>query len=260
MKYIDIHCHLNLDDFNLDLQETIERSRESEVGMIVVGTGPATSKKAIKLAEENEDIWAIVGLHPADVHLEVFDPEEYRKLALHPRVVGIGEVGFDFYRPGQATYEVQKEILLKQIMIANEVKKPIMLHLRNNLDKNDGVGDVYDLALDVLKKHARVPGEVHFFAGTLEQAHQFIDLGFRISFTGVITFVRDYDEIIKNIPLNMIMSETDAPFVTPLPYRGQRNEPSYVVEVAQKIAAIRGESEEKVLPHLVDNARKLFSI
>ena len=114
--------------------------------------------------------------------------------------------------------------------------------------------------LEIQKKHAKVHGDAHFFAGNLEEARQFIDLGFRLSFTGVITFTHDYDEVIKNIPLNMIMSETDSPYVAPVPNRGERNEPAYVVEVAHAIANIKGESLDKVLPHLVDNACKLFSI
>jgi TatD DNase family protein len=257
MKYIDIHCHLNFDGFDIDLKETIQRAKEKEIGMIVVGTNYKDSELAVKIAEENENIWAVVGLHPADILCETFDYEKYKKLAMNQKVVGIGECGLDFYRPGQASFEMQKEIFEKHIMIANELKKPLMLHLRNGLEKDQ---NVYDTALEILKKHAQVDGNVHFFAGTLEQAKNFIDLGFRISFTGVITFVRDYDEIVKNIPLNMIMSETDSPFVTPVPYRGTRNEPSYVTEVAHKISEIRGEEKEKVREQLVHNAKDLFKI
>ena len=257
MKYIDIHCHLNFDDFDLDRQEAIERCREKGVAMIVVGTNLDESKKAVKLAEENPDIWAIIGLHPTDVQNEKFDYEAYKKLAEHPRTVGIGECGLDYYRAEHAPKALQQEVFEKHIAIANEVKKPLMLHLRSgaNLDQN-----AYKDALEVIKKHAKFPGDVHFYAGSLEEAHEFIKLGFRLSFTGVVTFARNYDEIIKSIPLNMIMSETDAPYVTPAPYRGQRNEPSYVIETAHKIAEIRGESLDIVLPHLVDNARKLFGI
>lgn len=257
MKYIDIHCHLNFDDFDLDRQEAIERCREKGVAMIVVGTNLDESKKAVKLAEENPDIWAIIGLHPTDVQNEKFDYEAYKKLAEHPRTVAIGECGLDYYRAEHASKALQQEVFEKHIAIANEVKKPLMLHLRSgaNPDQN-----AYKDALEVVKKHAKVPGDVHFYAGSLEEAHEFIKLGFRLSFTGVVTFARNYDEIIKSIPLNMIMSETDAPYVTPAPYRGQRNEPSYVTEVAHKIAEIRGESLDIVLPHLVDNARKLFGI
>lgn len=257
MKYIDIHCHLNFDDFDLDREETIARAREKGVGMIVVGTNLIESQKAVKIAEENPDIWAIIGLHPTEVQNEKFNYEAYKKLAVHPKTVGIGECGFDYYRTDHGQKSLQQEAFEKHIALANEVKKPLMLHLRNGVEPGQ---NAYQDALEMIKKHARVHGDVHFFAGTLEEGRQFIDLGFRLSFTGVVTFARNYDEIIKNIPLNMIMTETDSPYVTPAPHRGKRNEPFFVTEVAHKIAEIRGEPVEIVLPHFVDNARKLFGI
>lgn len=257
MNYIDIHCHLNLSDFDSDLKETIQRAQEKGVGIIVVGVDKASSELAIKIAEENENIWAVIGLHPADNLTEVFDVEAYKTMAQHPKVVGIGECGFDYFHRPYETKALQQDIFEKQIAIANEVKKPLMLHLRNGKDKTQSA---YRDALEVLKQHAKVPGDVHFFAGSWEEAQEFIKLGFKLSFTGVITFTKDYDEVIKNAPLNMILTETDAPYVAPVPNRGKRNEPAFVVEVAHKIAEIRGESPEIVLPQLVDNARKLFGI
>lgn len=256
MKYIDIHCHLNLGEFDLDQKEVIERAQEKEVGMIVVGVDRASSEKAVKIAEENKGVWAAIGLHPADNTSEIFDMAFYRKLASHPKVVAIGETGFDYYHMPIEDKLRQQDIFEKHISIANEVKKPLMLHLRNGMKGESAYKD----AIEVLKKHAKVHGDVHFFAGNLQEAHEFTKLGFRISFTGVITFTRDYDEVIKNIPLNMIMTETDAPFVAPIPYRGQRNEPVYVIEIANKIAEIRGEPVDKVSQHLVYNAKKLFAI
>jgi TatD DNase family protein len=257
MKYIDIHCHLNLEQFDLDYKEAISRAKEKEVGMIIVGTNLKTSEKAIKIAEENENIWAIVGLHPTEIPCEAFDYDAYKKLAQHNKVVGIGECGFDYFRQGFENKAAQQEVFEKQIAIANEVKKPLMLHLRSGLKPGE---NAYKDALEVIKNHAKVHGDAHFFTGSWEEGKQFLDLGFRLSFTGVITFARNYDEIIKNTPLNMIMSETDAPFVAPEPHRGERNEPAYVIEVAHKIAEIKGETLEKTLPHLIDNAKKLFSI
>lgn len=257
MKYIDIHCHLNSDEFDIDLNDAISRAREKEVGMIIVGTDYKTSEKAIKIAGGNPDIWATIGLHPTEISNEKFNFDLYKRLAENPKVVGIGECGFDYSRQGYENREIQREIFEKHIAIANEVKKPLVLHLRNGLQKYQ---NAYKDAIDVLKKHTKVHGDVHFFAGDWEEGRQFIDLGFRLSFTGVITFARVYDDIIKKAPLNMIMTETDAPFVTPVPHRGERNEPSFVVEVAHAVASIREESLDKVLPHLVDNARKLFLI
>ncbi len=257
MKYIDVHCHLNLDEFNLDIREVIERAKAQEVGMIVVGVDKESSAKAVKIAEENDRVWAVIGLHPVDNVTEEFDLEFYKKLASHPKVVAIGECGLDYYHAKIEDKARQQDIFEKQIAIANELKKPLMLHIRNGMTDTHSA---YKDAIEILKKHARVHGNVHFFAGNVEEAHEFIKLGFKLSFTGVITFARNYDEVIKNIPLNMIMTETDAPFVAPIPYRGQRNEPIYVIEVAKKIAEIRGESIEVVLPHLVENARVTFGI
>lgn len=274
MKYIDVHCHLNFTDYDADREETIARARTAGVGMIVVGTGKETSRKAVELAEANDDIWAIVGLHPIHVSEEMgketFDHDFYLKLAQHPKVVGIGECGFDYFRTdGTARdHELQREAFLGQIAIANQVNKPLMLHLRNTKNKSDSKaqeaktgGNAYRDALDILKNPAtklKVKGDAHFFAGNWGEAKEFLDLDFNLSFNGVITFTRDYDEVIRNAPIDRIMSETDAPYVTPVPHRGKRNEPSYVVEAAHAIAAIRGEPLEMVLPHLVDNARRLF--
>lgn len=268
MKYIDIHCHLNFDDFNIDREEIIKKCSEKEIGLIVVGTNKKTSELAIKIAEENENIWAIIGLHPVEIPCEIvdgeFDYDTYKKMADHKKVVGIGECGFDYFRNkygGELNSELQRKVFESQIRIANEVNKPLMLHLRSSLDKKQ---NAYKDAIEVLKKHAKVNGDTHFFAGNLEEAKGFINLGFRISFTGVITFVRDYNDVVKGIPLNMIMSETDSPYVAPLPYRkieqSHRNEPTYVVEIAHKIAEIRGEDREMVLQQIVKNAKELFSI
>ncbi len=257
MKYIDIHCHLNLEQFDLDYKDAISRAEEKEIGMIIVGTNLKTSEKAIKIAEENKNIWAIVGLHPTEIPCEAFDYDSYLKLAQHKKVVGIGETGFDYFRHGYESKNTQREIFEKQIAIANEVKKPLMLHLRSGINPDE---NAYKDALEVIKNHSKVNGDAHFFAGSWEEGKNFLDLGFRLSFTGVITFARNYDEIIINTPLNMIMSETDAPFVAPVPHRGERNEPVYVMEVAHTIASIKKEPLEKVLPHIVDNAKKLFLI
>jgi TatD DNase family protein len=256
MKYIDIHCHLNLPEFDLDIADVISRAQEKEVGMIIVGVDKLSSEKAVKIAEANEKIWAVVGLHPADNTSETFDYDFYKKLALHPKVVGIGETGLDYFHGKIEDRPRQVEVFEKQIALANEVKKPLMLHIRNGLKE----GNAYADAIEILKKHSKVHGNVHFFAGSLQDAHEFIKIGFKLSFTGVLTFARNYDEIIKNIPLNMIMSETDAPFVAPIPYRGQRNEPSYVIEVIHRIAQIRGETVDKVGKQLLENAKEVFKL
>ncbi len=266
MKYIDIHCHINLDAYDVDREEVIARAQQAGVGMIIVGNDRATSEQAVALAEKNENMWAVIGLHPTNVATEAiggeFDYEFYKKLASNPKVVGIGECGLDYFHTPQSESKAaadavfQKKVFESHIALAEEINKPLVLHIRSSKTH-----DAYKDALVILRQKAlSVAGDVHFFAGGLDYGRQFVALGFSLSFTGVITFAKEYHDVIKNIPLERIMSETDAPFVAPAPYRGQRNEPARVIEVAHTIAAIRGETLENVLPQLVQNARNLFKI
>lgn len=214
---------------------------------------------------------------------EEFDIAYYRTLAADPKVVAIGECGLDYYRvkteQGNATDismsdrtkgatpgyfrtdaqndNLQKKAFIEQIELANEVGKPLMLHIRSGEDKSK---NAYRDAYEILKTHAKVLGNVHFFAGTYEDAKPFWDMGYSTSFTGVVTFTRDYDEVIKAAPKEMLHAETDAPYVTPIPHRGKRNEPMFVVEVVKKLAAIRGEDEEVFATQLLENARRMFNV
>lgn len=263
MNYVDVHCHLNFPDYDQDLLLAIDRARQAGVGMIVVGTTLATSRRAVELAEQHSNIWAIVGLHPIRVHEEPFVLQEFEKLVAHDRVLGIGECGFDFFRPGQACFEDQSRVFNLHIDLAVKYKKPLMLHLRSGKASEE---NAYRLALDILNKRASEiasignPGDAHFYAGSKSEVLEFISLGFCISFTGVITFTRDYDELVRIVPEDRLLSETDAPFVAPEPHRRGRNEPLFVTHIAHKMAEIRGVSKESLLPKLVENARRVFGI
>lgn len=268
MKLIDIHAHLDFKDYDADRAEVIRRAREAECGVINVGVDLETSKAVIKLAEENELMWATVGLHPTDADEQgstlLTDElwQELEKLAGHEKVVAIGECGLDYFKRGGGSLEVgmkekQKEIFEKQIGIALKVDKPLMIHCRDARPTEQSFGRAYDELLGVLKLHAsssKLRANIHFFAGNLEQAKQFLDLGFTLSFTGVITFTHDYDEVVKFAPLDKILAETDSPFVAPVPYRGKRNEPLYVAEVVKKIAEIKGLPLEEVQAAVLRNA------
>ncbi len=260
MQYIDIHTHLNLDAFNDDWKDVGNKCVENEVALINVGTDKEKSERAIDIAESFESgVYATVGAHPtccASGDENVFNIEEYISLAEHEKVVAIGECGLDYFRASKETKDKQESALIEQIELANIVKKPLMLHIR----PSEMSMDAYEDAIKILKKHAKILGNAHFFAGTLEIAKQFWDIGFSTSFTGVITFTNDYDEVIKNAPLEMLHAETDAPYVAPVPYRGQRNEPLFVREVYKRIAEIREENEEKIRIQLIDNAQKLFGV
>ncbi len=248
---IDTHAHVNFNDFKDDYKETTKRALNNEIWMINIGAGGDTSKRAIEIAEEYENgIYAAVGLHPGG--REEFDYDYFFKLAKNEKVVGIGECGLDYYHTKDIKlWEKQKEIFIKHIKLANETNKPLIIHCR----------DAHDDLLEILRLKAKLPkGVMHFFTGTLEQAKKYIDLDFNVSFSGVITFTSAYNEVVKNIPLEKILVETDCPFVAPVPYRGKRNEPAYVKYVAQKIAELRGLSFDEVAEQTTRNARKLFVI
>lgn len=253
-KYFDIHSHLNFKDYDADRGEVINRLKETETHTIVIGTDFESSKSAVDLAEKYEGIYACIGIHPINDFDENSDISLFSELIKHPKVVTVGECGLDFYHAKKETdYERQKNLFLAQISFAVAHNKPVMIHAR----------DAYEEILEILepmKKDygAKLRGNVHFFAGTVDIAKRFFNIGFSISFTGVITFTRDYDEVIKSAPLNMIMSETDAPYVSPVPYRGKRNEPIFVSEVVKRIAEIRGEDEEAVRVVLVNNALSMI--
>ncbi len=262
-KYIDVHTHVNLDAFEGDWKEVETHTLAEGVAHINVGTGRETSERAVELAGQFEGVYATVGLHPvragggSEVEGgEVFDRAFYHALAVGERVVAIGECGLDYFRVDKETKAKQEAAFIAQIELANELKKPLMLHIR---DVQGSMG-AYEDALSILKQHTQVPGNVHFFAGTYEIAKQFWEMGYTTSFTGVITFANQYDETIKKAPLEMLHAETDAPYVAPKPFRGQRNEPLHVREVYKRIAELRGESEEVVRIQLLKNAERVFSV
>ncbi|MCC6323958.1 TatD family hydrolase [Candidatus Nomurabacteria bacterium] len=292
-KYIDIHSHVNFKAFDEDRDDVIRRALDADVAVINVGTQIDTSRHAVEIANKYDGVYAIIGLHPihtgASYHDtkelgeegkaftsrgEVFDYEEYKKLIVDPKVVGIGECGLDYYRCTPETIAKQKQAFIEQINLANEFNKPLMLHIRNGSTSastelsrtsspqvtSEPERNAYADALEILKEHAKVKGDVHFFAGSLEDAKGFVDFGFTLSFTGVITFTHDYDEVVKSTPLDMIMSETDSPYITPIPYRGKRNEPVYVIEVVKKIAEIKGLSVEEVANQIIINTKRVFGI
>ncbi|OGZ44180.1 MAG: hypothetical protein A3J55_04220 [Candidatus Ryanbacteria bacterium RIFCSPHIGHO2_02_FULL_45_17b] len=279
-KLIDIHTHVNFNAFKDDGDEVVKRTLENNIWMILVGSQIDTSRRAVEYAEKYpEGVYAAVGLHP--IHLteayvdakeiseegvlgfktrvESFSYEVYKELAQHLKTVAIGECGLDYYRTTEhGTHnmeqikKLQADTFRQQIALAREVKKPLMIHCRN----------AYEDLIQILKEeHAQeIGGDIHFFAGSWDVAKQFLDLGFYLSFTGVVTFARDYDEVLKNVPMDRVMIETDAPYVTPVPHRGKRNEPLYVEYVAQKIAEIKNLPETEVFEQLVGNTRKLFRL
>jgi TatD DNase family protein len=280
-KYIDIHAHINFKAFKDDGEAVIARALENDTWLINVGSQFSTSQRAVEIANKyNEGVYAIVGLHPIHLdeqfhddeeiggkgfatHAEVFDKEKYLELLKDIKTVGIGECGLDYYHLDKDSIEKQKKAFIEQVELANEVKKPLMLHMRNH--KDDKSFNVYTDVLEILKKYAKVKGVSHCFGGNVEDMKNFVDFGFYISFAGNITYKHkvgfpDYEEIIKATPLDRILTDTDSPYLAPMPHRGERNEPVYVKEIVKKIAEIKNLPEEDVAEAIVDNAKKLFGI
>lgn len=262
VKYIDAHCHIQFDQYAQDEEVIIARMCEERVQGVAVGCDRVSSERAIALALKHDHLYASVGLHPNHTD-ETFDLATYRSLATHPRVVAIGECGLDYFRPTEVTEGVktkQKELFKAHIELAAELDKPLVIHGRPSKGTVDAYTDIIGILREAKAKHSSLRGDIHFFVGGVPEAEVFIALGFTLSFTAVITFARDYDAVIKTVPLTSILSETDAPYVAPLARRGQRNDPLAVIDVVHKIAEIRGEDPELVRTTLVSNSQKLFGI
>ena len=285
-KYIDIHAHVNFVLFDEDRKDVLQRAIDNDTWVINIGTQLDTSLSAVKISEEyKEGVYATIGLHPTHTsssyadqdelgvyskefatHGEVFDKEKYRNIFKAGKVLAIGECGLDYFHLKDGDLEKQKEAFIAQIELANELDIPLMLHIRNS--DEDLSTSAYQDALEILKKYSKTKGVVHFFAGELKDALDFIDFGFYISFAGVITYPAkknnprtiDNDEIIRQVPLGRIFADTDSPYVAPVPNRGKRNEPVYVKDIIAKIAEIKGLPEGEVAKNTLKNAQDLFKI
>ena len=255
----DSHCHPQMVQYNKDREEMIARAKGSGVSMICVGTDLETSKMAIELAQKHEGMWATVGLHPNDNLNEKFEPDLYEELLKMSKVVAMGEIGLDYYRTTDLKdQQIQKERFEQQLQLAEKLKLPVILHSR---DAGKGsTGKVHEDMISVLKNNFSGIGVAHSFTGSMEDAKKYLELGFYLGFNGILTFARQYDEIVREVPLDRILLETDAPYLTPEPHRGKRNEPEYVIEVAKKIAELKNEPIEKVIEQTTNNCRKLFNL
>ena len=237
----------------------LARAQTVDVSMICIGTDYKTSKSGIELAQRHDMVWATVGLHPNDNVGEEFDIATYRELLKQPKVVAIGEIGLDYYRTEKSEdQEKQKERFKQQLSLARESGLPLVLHCRDG--KSGSTGRAYPDMIEILKSYPEVRGVVHSCTASLDEAKQFLELGFYLGFNGIITFARMYDEVVRFAPLDRILLETDAPYLTPEPYRGQRNEPSYVIEVAKKLAELKNEPLERVIEQTFQNCKHLFNI
>ena len=251
--YFDSHAHLDDARFQPDFDDILARMRENGVtGMMNIGCDLPSSENSVRLAERFDWVWAAVGSHPDDAdQVDEARILMYRKLARHSRVKAIGEIGLDYHYE-DIPRDVQQHAFRLQMALAEELELPVVIHER------EAHGD----ALTIIDEYPSVKGVFHCFSGSPELANELVRRGWYIGFTGVVTFknARKAVETAKSIPLNRILIETDCPYMAPEPYRGRRNDPSYVPLVAQKIAELRGLPAATVAQATWDNARKLFCL
>ncbi len=281
MKFIDTHAHINFKSFQDDGDEVITRALSEKTGMILVGAEYKTSKRALEYANRYEGgVYASVGLHP--LHLEkivadegdeggfetrgeVFSRDNYEKLSNFEKVVAIGEIGLDYYHIKlsadiERIKQKQKQVFYEQLLLARELDLPVIIHCRiAHIDLLALLKKFKEKNRDLVPKD-RPWGVVHCFSGDEDLAWEYFNLGLMISFTGLITFSKQWDDLIRKMPSDKFMIETDCPFMTPEPYRGHRNEPVLVKHVAERVAEIRKTDLEKIAEISTNNARHFFEI
>lgn len=251
MNLVDSHCHLDHQQFRGDVEGLLERASAAGVRhFLTIGTadGPPVLDVAIRLAERFRNVWATVGVHPHDaskVDARTFD--ELRSLAKHPKVVAVGEIGLD-YHYDFSPRELQSEVFVEQMKIAQEAGKPVIIHTR-------------EAWADTIVR-LTAPGIMHCFTGTAEQALEAVALGFHLGFGGVVTFPKSdaLREAARVVPENRIVVETDCPYLAPVPFRGKRNEPSYLPHTVRKLAEVRDLTEEELARATTHNFKELFGL
>lgn len=291
MRFVDTHCHVHFNAFKEDMDDVVKRTLEKGVNMVTVGTQSTTSANGLKLAERYEGVWATVGLHPNHLceqeffdddelspeqsatpriktRCETFDHAAYLAMARHPKCVAIGECGLDYYRLPENVDRAeviakQKVTVRAHFTLATEANLPVVIHCR------DAHADQLEIIREFISQgKLQRRGVVHCFTGTMEEALAYVELGFLISFTGVITFpprksegaISPLQKVVRDLPLEYMMIETDSPYLTPVPHRGERNEPWMVEFVALKISELKGVSVDEVARVTTENAKRLFAL
>ena len=260
---IDAHCHLNYPGYENDFNEVVKRAEKKGVEKIVnVGTDLKTSRKAVELAKNNANFYAVVGIHPHDANsVEDGWEKEIEKLLNEEKVIGIGEIGLDYFAHNDVDSKIQKKIFEKQLQIAIKKRMPLQIHSRR------AASDIIDILSSYRRELPDIPGMFHCMSGNLDYLKKVLNLGFYVGFDGNITYkgiapgedtpLRD---LVEYSPLERLITETDAPWLTPVPHRGSRNEPSYVIITAEFIAGIKGVSFDKINSVTTENAGKIFNI
>lgn len=252
VKVFDSHCHLQDDAFSEDVEEVFHRAELEGIGLIVPGYTMESSEKAIEFCRQHAQSWALVGVHPHDSKdWTANDVETMKNWLKRPRVVGIGEIGLD-YHYNNSPPDVQRRVFQTQMTLARDLNIPVSVHTR----------EAEDDTLHILQEVGHHQGVIHCFTGSEEFAQAILSLGWYISFSGAITFKSAHSlrGIVQNVPMNRILIETDSPYLSPVPWRGQRNEPLRVIRVAEVVAAQKNCSTEEVFRHTTANILTLFSL
>jgi len=276
---IDTHAHVNFHSFKDDFGEVMQRAKEKNVKMILVGSQYSTSQRAVEMAQSFEHAFSAVGLHPIQLEdlkiqeegdefttrKEDFDYNKYLELGKNKKVVAIGETGLDFYHipediDREQAIEKQKAVFQEHIRLANELELPVIIHGRG--DKENFGNAYYDILAELKKNLPNKRGVLHCYAGPVELVDEFLQLGFYFGFNGVATFknAENIREILRKVPMEKVLTETDCPYLTPEPYRGKRNEPAYVELVLKKIAEVKELPFEEVERITEENAERLFEL
>jgi TatD DNase family protein len=262
--FVDSHAHLEMEQFNADREQMLIRARDAGIETIVAigsGTGPGSLDCGIQLAEQHEFIHATIGIHPHEAKLaNDADFEELARLATRPKVIAWGEIGLDYFYD-HSPRDVQQQVFLRQLQLARAAKLPIVIHCR----PSDGSDNAWEACLSLLQEQwasSGLGGILHCFTGTWPQAKRALDMGFMISFAGNVTFPKaaQIRDAAREVPLERILIETDSPFLAPVPYRGQRNEPAFVKEVARQLGELRGISTEEVGRRTSHNFYNFFKL
>ena len=261
---VDSHAHLEGPRFDADRSEMLERALAAGVVNILAigsGTGPGTLDCAVRIAERHDWIYASVGVHPHEAKLATeSDYVELESLARHPRVIGFGEIGLDYYYD-HSPRGVQQQVFIRQMEIARAAKLPIIIHCRPS-DKSE---NAWDETLSIIRERwasSGLGGVLHCFTGEQKHADAALDMGFMISFSGNVTFPKaeNIRDVARTVPEDRMFLETDSPFLAPVPYRGKRNEPAFVAKTAEKIAELRGKSAEEIGEITAQNFFRFFRL
>jgi TatD DNase family protein len=249
---IDSHCHLDAEKFAADFSAVLDRAAAAGVErMLSIGTGdgPPELDRAVRLADRYEPVYATVGVHPHDASkVTPQSLDELRALAGHPKVIAFGEIGLD-YHYDFSPREVQREVFLAQLTLARELELPVIIHTR----------EAWDDTMALLREHWQGPGIMHCFTGDVAQAEEALGLGFHLAFGGVLTFrtAENVREAARIVPEDRLLVETDAPYLAPIPWRGKRNEPSFMIETVRKLAEVRGSTVDRIAAVTAANFERL---